>query len=356
MGKEMTTLCTIYNVNYLDKGLALYNSLERHCKDFRLYVLAMDDKVFDVLTTLNQPHCIPVRLSDVPDDDLQRIKNTRKIGPLCWTCKSIFIKYIFDTYNTEYCSYLDTDLYFYGDAQLLIDEMVEKNASVQTVGHRFHWCDAKIRNKAIGQFCAGTVTFKNDENGNTLLDKWRKQCVDCCDITNDGIHYGDQKYIDSWCEDYDFTFETENLGAGVAPWNISQYHLLPSSDDSIKVRCRGKQYNMLFFHFEELQYIEKNKIQINAYMDWGTDVNLVNTLYHSYLKEVDECKDLLKEKFNIDILIKSHPGYDYGPTKRRTIITRLIEYMNLFSPKNFRQSVFHTIPSKLHRKDNIIYL
>ena len=44
-----TSLCTLFNFYYLDKGLALYESLERVCEDFVLYVLAMDDDCYAYL-------------------------------------------------------------------------------------------------------------------------------------------------------------------------------------------------------------------------------------------------------------------------------------------------------------------
>ena len=59
-----TILCTLYNTLYLDKGLVLYDSLRECAKDFKLYVLCMDDKCYEVLAGLNQEYHIPVRLSD----------------------------------------------------------------------------------------------------------------------------------------------------------------------------------------------------------------------------------------------------------------------------------------------------
>ena len=64
-----TVLCTLYNSLYLDKGLVLYDSLCGCAKDFKLYVLCMDDKCYEVLTDLKQEHHIPVRLTDFEAGD-----------------------------------------------------------------------------------------------------------------------------------------------------------------------------------------------------------------------------------------------------------------------------------------------
>ena len=40
----MLYYCTLFDSNYISKGIALYLSLERHTDDFLLYVMAMDRK------------------------------------------------------------------------------------------------------------------------------------------------------------------------------------------------------------------------------------------------------------------------------------------------------------------------
>ena len=73
-----TILCTLYNSLYLDKGLVLYDSLCECARDFKLYVLCMDDKCFDVLTRMNQANHIPVRLADLSLE----MANYKKLKPI----------------------------------------------------------------------------------------------------------------------------------------------------------------------------------------------------------------------------------------------------------------------------------
>ena len=107
-----TVLCTLYNSLYLDKGLVLYDSLCECAKDFKLYVLCMDDKCYEVLTDLHQEHHIPIRLSDFErgDDSLLKAKANRSAGEYCWTCSSSFIRYILNKYNEPICTYIDSDI------------------------------------------------------------------------------------------------------------------------------------------------------------------------------------------------------------------------------------------------------
>ena len=54
--------CTLFDSNYLDKGLVLLDSLKRLNIDFKLYVLAMNDKCYEVLSD--------VMKSNAPDKEL----------------------------------------------------------------------------------------------------------------------------------------------------------------------------------------------------------------------------------------------------------------------------------------------
>lgn len=59
--------CTLFDINYLPRGLVLYRSLERVGVDFRLHVFCMDTATEEVLTRLGLP-----RLKIVPLRELER--------------------------------------------------------------------------------------------------------------------------------------------------------------------------------------------------------------------------------------------------------------------------------------------
>lgn len=344
MNKKINyALCTLFDSNYLDKGLVLYKSLERYASDFTLYVLAMNDKCYEVLTDLNYEHLIPIRLADFENEDLLRVKPTRGIGEYCWTCSSSLIKYVLDTYQPDYCSYVDADMAFYADPLVLVDEMKESNASVSIVGHRFNSFELNQAD-IVGTYCVECNTFKNDENARTLLDVWIGQCLEHCSIDGDGVYWADQKYMDNWVSDYDYVIETQNLGAGVAPWNIAQYKLIDNSSSSIKLKCRGNNYDLLFYHFENLQYLSLKQVNINVYATWGIQDKLVDLLYDKYLYSIDQMKSFMRENYDIDVVIKSHPGVTKSAKRKRSykIIWKKIKNIALLS-----------IPYRLNRRKNI---
>lgn len=302
------TFCTLFNVNYLDKGLALYNSLEKSCPDFVLYILAMDDKCYDVLKTLNYKSFVPIRMADFEDEELLKVKPLRSMGEYCWTCSSSLILYVLKNYHTDYCTYIDADLYFYSDPSVIIKEMQEKNASVQVIGHRFPKKIEKEQIRIVGKYCVEFNTFKNDADGLRLLEVWRNQCLERCSIDGDGVYWGDQKYQDNWCSDYPFCIETEQAGAGVAPWNISQYSWLDRNNTNIMIGYEGKNYPLIFYHFENIQYVKSRSVRTGIAFQKDAERKLVKKLYVNYLQEIEKYKYLLRTKFDIDITIKTHPA------------------------------------------------
>ena len=132
-----TTLCTLYNSLYLDKGLVLYDSLKACAKDFELYVLCMDEKCYEVLMDLGEKNLRPIQLAAVENKEILKAKSNRTTAEYCWTCTSRLIQYILATYQPECCTYIDADMYFYHDPQLLVDEMLNAGKSVMMVPHRF---------------------------------------------------------------------------------------------------------------------------------------------------------------------------------------------------------------------------
>jgi hypothetical protein len=348
-------LCTLFNVNYLDKGLALYNSLEHVSKDFILYVLAMDDKCYEILTDLEKPFLTPIRLTDFENKDLIRVKPSRSFGEYCWTCASSLIKYVFITFYQECCTYIDADMYFYADPAIIIKEMYDRGASVLITGHRFKWYEKDKRENISGRYCVEFNTFKNDDKGNYLLNYWIQQCIDIC--THEiGVYCGDQKYLDNWLEDYDFVVETNNFGAGVAPWNICQYKMITNKtdDNSYILKREGKNFDLIFYHFENVTYIEKKVVNINIYSYWGVDSKLVHSLYINYLLHIDKIKDFLIDKYDLNILILRHPGWGKNQTESISRMRYLLE--RLSSLEGIKYILFKKIPEFIYSKKNIINL
>ena len=119
----MLTFCTLFDSNYLDKGLVLYESMTKVMGNFKLYILAMDEKCEEILKSMNLSNIIVISLKEFEDNELLEIKTKRARAEYCWTCTASLIDYVLKNYNETYCTYVDSDLYFYENPQILIGEM-----------------------------------------------------------------------------------------------------------------------------------------------------------------------------------------------------------------------------------------
>ncbi len=129
--------CTLFDKNYLDKGLVMMESLISVDSNTKMYVLCMDDTVLDCLNKYNDSHIYPISFSKFADEELLELKKTRGRGEFCWTCTARVIRYVLEVYKEPICTYVDADLYFYSNPQVLLEEMKENNCTVQVIPHQF---------------------------------------------------------------------------------------------------------------------------------------------------------------------------------------------------------------------------
>lgn len=271
----MYNYCTLFDSNYLTRGLAMYESLKKYSDNFHLYIFAFDDKSYNLLKKLDIKYVSVVSLREFEDEELLRVKNDRSTAEYCWTCTPSIIKYSIETYGLDSCTYLDADLYFYNNPSVLIDEM--NNKSVLITEHRY----TQIYDQSLtsGIYCVQFMTFKNDINGMNVLNWWRDSCNEWCYARLENGKFGDQKYLDDWTSRFEGIHVLQNLGGGVAPWNVQQYDL---NDNNFK---------LIFYHFHNYKFIETQKVELGSYK---LDSNNIDILYKPYTKHLEDITVKLK--------------------------------------------------------------
>ena len=352
----MISICTIYDSHYLNRGLALYESIERYTQDYIMYVLAMDDICFNILNDMQFPRIIPISISDFETEKLKEAKRNRSIGEYCWTCKAPLIKYVLDKNPNSYCAYLDSDLYFYNDPHIFITEMESRKASVLLFGHRYNRFASKHNEDIIGKYCAGTIVFKADNISERILNLWELQCLDCCKLLNDGIHFGDQKYLDNWTNIESAVVETTNMGSSIASWNLARYKLLSKNEFGPEsVIYKNKQYSVLFYHYHALVYTAHRKIKTFAMIAWGANKELLDCFYIPYLTHIDRIESTLKSKYGLN-------HFGYNPAKCKPISTknkwklRVRKLSKLLTISGWRFLIFEDLPTKFYwKQDEVNY-
>lgn len=305
--------CTVFDSNYLDKGVLMYQSLEKTAIDFKLYVVCLDENAYKILKSLSYAHLIPIDFETFLSPELRVAQSNRSRSEFCWTCSSCAIEYVLKVYHEDMCTYIDADLYFYSDPQVLFDELAEN--SIGIIEHRNnHNFEGRYYDKMAGPYCVEFNTFRNDFNGLLALTWWKNKCLESCSSEINGRTFGDQKYLEDWKDRFNNLHVYKNLGAGMAPWNIAQYNLKEG-----KVYYRKDIVVPVFYHFHAIEYLDEDHVNINVfYRDFKTDSNLVHLLYADYLSKISQTRKMIEEEFDFTFSRYKH-------TKKVPIAKRLFK-------------------------------
>lgn len=288
----MTNLCTLFDSNYLSRGIALYESLIRACPSFHLYVVAFDDKCYEYLSKAKLPHLTPISLKEFEDEELLKVKPTRSIAEYCWTCTSSVILYCLNRFKLDACTYIDADMVFYGDPKILTDEM--GSDSILLSKHRYTK-DYDVSD-THGIYCVQFMCFKNTEQGLTALTWWRDRCLEWCYARLEDGKFGDQKYLDDWLQRFTGVHVLTHPGQGIAPWNVQQFSFV-NEDGGLYLAERNKngKYPVIFFHFHGLKFYTDQFVSCcGAIYELTPEVKEI--FYKPYIKSLLDIEARLKQQ------------------------------------------------------------
>ncbi len=269
--------CTLFDRNYLAKGLVLQESLEKHSSEpFTLHILAMDHETLERLYALqlSNVHLMPLDTFEEAMH-LARIREGRTWAEYCWTCGSNLMEYLMGWLDAA-VTYLDADLMFFADPQVMFTELGER--SIAIVPHRL--IPEKKHLAVNGIFNVGWVTIKNTPAGKRCIDTWAKQCRDWCFNRVEGPKFADQKYLDTWPGDYPGEVAViQNIGANVAPWNVGHWLVTEGPEVNGVPVC--------FYHYHEFQELGGGALQLTNYRLRAEDSQY---LYDPYIDAYDRAK------------------------------------------------------------------
>jgi hypothetical protein len=244
--------CTLFDRNYLVRGLVLYRSLVETGADFNLRVFCMDTETAELLGRLALASVEVVTLAELEslDPELAAIRGTRSHLEYMWTatpavCLASFAR---DPALRE-ITYLDADLRFSVDPQPLFDEIGD--ASITIISHRYapRW---RAYEATSGIYNVEWLTFRRDVHGVEALEWWRERCLEWCRAVAEDGKFGDQAYLDDWPERFEGVHVLEHPGAGVAPWNLEASELGVAAGGGLLVDGAP----LVFFHHHGMRLIE----------------------------------------------------------------------------------------------------
>jgi hypothetical protein len=107
--------------------------------------------------------------------------------------------------------------------------------------------------------------------------------------------FGDQKYLDDWPKRFEGVRVLENLGAGLAPWNVSNYRY--AWEDG---RLLVDGVPLIFYHFHQMRQITP---YLGAQRGYRVPRELRTHVYKTYLRAVREALEAVR---------KVRPGFRTG--------------------------------------------
>ena len=320
--------CTLFDKNYLYKGLALYNSLRKNCDDFKLFILCMDDITYDILNRKHLENVELISLKEFEDEKLLKIKNTRTWAEYCWTCTASLILYLLKKYpNLEMLTYLDADLYFFSSPTPIFYELGDDNILITE--HNFAPEFKKL--VVYGKYNVQFMVFRNNDEELRALNWWREKTIDRCYSRKFGknMQGGDQIYLNDWTTRFNKVHVLQNVKLCSAPWNVNKYNITARN---------GNVYvddtKLVFYHFHSFEINGLNRFTL-ADGAYKITKNAATLIYKPYIEELQK---IIKEINAFD------NNFKYGIIKRninKKIISFLKKYFYDFYrfQSNFKNKI-----------------
>lgn len=257
----------------------------------------MDDVALDVLSKLSLPNVRLIPLADFEDEELRRVKHDRTVAEYCWTCSPCLPLFVLNhNPDIDLITYVDADLFFFCDPSPIFDEFGE--CSILIVEHRLV---QRLQYLLVnGIYNVEWLSFRRDKNGLASLAWWREKCIEWCYARLEDGKLGDQKYLDDWPRRFDGVHVLQHVGAGVAPWNFSQYEI-STKDGQILVNGTP----LIFYHFHGLRWFVDDRYYFMAPIYTG-DKAVPMLIYEPYVAALRDARRLV---------LGVCPQFDYGIEK-----------------------------------------
>lgn len=291
---------SLFDSLFLPQGLALHMSMERHVKDYTLWVLCMDDETHEVLIRLSLPNLRLLKLSQLETQELKHVRPTRTKGEYCWTLTPFAPRFVFDADPAvTRVTYLDADLWFRKHPAPIFREFEASGKHVLITDHAY--ASENDATSTSGQYCVQFMTFTRD-GGEMVRKWWEERCLEWCYARFEDGKFGDQKYLDDWPERFhDSVHVLNNKELMLAPWNATRF----------------PYGNGIVWHFQSLRIEKYSRKKFAVFLGPYTLPRVtLKYIYASYVDELRKAAELLLQN-----------GIEIRPQQRRTFMGKLIAKM-----------------------------
>ncbi len=313
----MNSFCTYFDRNCVIQALALFDSLKRNSQDPRLYVICLDEYALDLLRSMDIPGIIPLPEAEIEDEELREVKARIGRWQYYGVIQPLVCMHILKKFKPVSLTYVETDMYFFSSVEPLFWEMA---GAISIVPHRFH--PGHERTAGSGKFCTQFNTFYDDEASFRVLEYWKDQSFKYDKRKPD--EYPGQLSLDKWQSISSGVKVIENIGAGVAPWNIDNYEV--STIDGIPCVNGVK---IIFYHFHQFGWLKNGSYRFCSY---ELPEKAKELIYKPYVEALDKALGQIMEfdpgfahrKFVEDIGVSRRLAARFLPCNIKSYLKRLL--------------------------------
>lgn len=280
---------TFLNYFYLPQLLVLLESMRRYGVHKKLYVVALDDRTYNVLTNLGHD-VVPINISILENKELLKAKKNRTVVEYIWTLTPFCISHILDVYETE-VNYIDCDTKFQKDP-LNIKKLLEINFDKVILTPHFFEKTKRNLESIHGKYCVQFLCFKKFHH-EPLLEYWKNSVLERCSAVASNGYFGDQKYIENFKSILvDKVIENTDRDLFGGPWNMNSINLA----------------RLEVFHFHGTRYVGDKKFKL---FDWSYKIltNQISDIYNQFIIEIySKIIELEKYGFSDKDFIAAYPA------------------------------------------------
>ncbi len=283
----------ILSQEYFLKGLTLYFSLKNQMENFHMWICCIDEVSFNLTQKMNLTNITLLKATDIEDEYLLAVKGQRTLQEYCWTLKAPLCQHILNHHSeVSQLFYCDSDLYFFSNPKPLLESWGQ---------HSIFICRQRGTDdleKIHGQYQAGLIGFRNEENSKKILNWWREKCLERCSATYEPLHgtWGDQKYLDAIPHLFSNIKINEDPGVNSAPWNLVMNNRQPVLTNGDKVTINDQ--DLIVYHFGSLLIINEDSYDLWKLEQLAFEPSIISNIYEPYIYQLKQTIKMVKKQLN----------------------------------------------------------
>jgi len=276
--------CTYFNDGYLIYGLTMFRTLKETGIDFKLFVLCLDEAVYEKLTGF-APELEPVRLAELEafDPETAACRENRSMVEYFFTLSPALPLFLFGREpGIDVLAYVDSDFMFFSSPEPVWEELGEKSVLIYEHDHA-----DPAEELRHGRFNVGFQLYRRSPAGLQILAWWRKMCIQWCYDRVEPGRFADQKYLDRWPEMHpdEVVVAERTRPQGLAPWNMHR-HVFSVAED----RLCSDGLPLIFFHYQGCKLLSPRLLFVPLWNGRGIPAKYDRFLFNGYWRELSKSR------------------------------------------------------------------